>query len=250
VIVGRLLAPFPHLPSAVDLPPRPSRRRWHPAEPEWRARSAATPSRPPVSRRLPRARKAHTASTVSSWIAALLLVVSTPPPLVAQVPEGAGVSRGRHLETFPIMAIFRVYSAQYSHPVTERTDLIIGAAYVNVDVQDRTGATIGRLHAPTVPIGARRYLWRNAHVEYQLWPAYNSYLDYVEERYHHGFDLYSEARAGYRFDFSIRASPLFTRVQYVVGFGIYPGDKPENFLEASSDAHPFHVPSASIGIRF
>jgi hypothetical protein len=37
-------------------------------------------------------------------------------------------------------------------------------------------------------------------------------------------------------------------VQY--GFGLYPGNKPDNFREAAEDQPVFHVPSLSIGLRF
>jgi hypothetical protein len=123
-------------------------------------------------------------------------------------------------------------------------------AYVNVEVSDQADAVIGQLNAPTVPIGLRRYVWRNAHLEYQLWPAYNFYYDRVGERYYNGFDLYNEIRGGYRLDFTLRGRPLFTNLQYVYGFGLYPGNKPDNFTLAVEDAPPFHVPSISIGLKF
>jgi len=62
--------------------------------------------------------------------------------------------------------------------------------------------------------------------------------------------LYNEFRAGYRFDFDLGRIPLFSSVQYVYGFGLYPGNKPQNFIQAVEDAPPFHVPSVSIGLRF
>ncbi len=148
------------------------------------------------------------------------------------------------------MALFEVYSLQYSYRITSHLSLITGLAYVNVDVDDPQGKTIGKMHSPTIPMGLRAYFYRNAHVEYQLWPAYNFYYDRISSRYYNGFDLYNELRAGYRVDFTIANVPLFTNLQYVFGFGLYPGNKPENFTEATEDAPIFHAPSISIGKRF
>ncbi len=160
-------------------------------------------------------------------------------------------STNRHfIETFPIMAAFKVYSVQYSYALSSRLDLVTGLAYVNVFIDNRHGDRIGRLHSPTIPVGLRAYAWRALHVEYQLWPAWNAYQDIEGERWYKGFDLYNEIRGGYRLDFSLVGVPLFTNLQYVYGFGLVPGNKPRNFMDAVEDAPPFHVPSASIGIRF
>jgi hypothetical protein len=183
-------------------------------------------------------------------LAVLCLGVS---PAYAQTQEREADEvppRRHHVETFPIMAAVDVYSVQYTYAIHRRLEAIVGVAYVNVEVHDRSDVVIGRMHAPTLPVGLRWYVWRNAHVEYQLWPAYNAYRDGVEQRYYRGFDLYNEFRAGYRFDFSLGRVPLFSSLQYVYGFGLYPGNKPENFIQAVKDAPPFHVPSLSIGLRF
>jgi hypothetical protein len=189
--------------------------------------------------------------TLASPLAAALLVLLLPATAGAQSqPAPPGVTHRHHLEVFPIVALFDIYSAQYGYRVSPRNELIVGLTYVNIQVTDRDDRVIGRFHAPTLPLGFRRYLWRNAHVEYQIWPAYNFYYDKVGERYHNGFDLYNEARAGYRIDFSLGAVPLFANAQYVYGFGLYPGNKPDNFTEAAKDQPVFHVPSLSIGLRF
>jgi hypothetical protein len=80
--------------------------------------------------------------------------------------------------------------------------------------------------------------------------VYNNYYDRIGDRHYAGFDLYNEVRARYRVDFCLGGAPLFTNLQWVYGFGIYPGNKPDNFRQAADDAPPFHVPSVSIGVRF
>ncbi len=187
---------------------------------------------------------------ITVFAAVLVLLVGVAAHMHAQTPEPETAPRRHHVEMFPIMAAFDVYSVQYAYRIHPRLEAIAGVAYVNVKVHDRYDTFIGRMHAPTLPFGLRCHVWRNAHLEYQLWPAYNAYHDSVEDRYYNGFDLYNELRVGYRFDFNLGRIPLFSSVQYVYGFGLYPGNKPRSFIQAVEDAPPFHVPSLSMGLRF
>lgn len=154
------------------------------------------------------------------------------------------------IEAFPIVALFKIYSVQYAYAFSPNYNLIIGLAYVNVVIEDRGGNEIGQLFAPTVPIGIRRFLWKKLHVEYQLWPAYNMYYEKNEKKYYKGFDLYNEFRAGYKFDVRVGRLPFFLNLQYVLGFGLYPGNKPNSFIERSKEVPIFHAPSIAIGLRF
>lgn len=154
------------------------------------------------------------------------------------------------VETFPIMAAFGVYSLQYVYDWTENDSLILGLAYVNSTVSNQKNEVIGQFFAPTIPIGYRRYLLGNFHVEYQLWPAYNCYFDKTEDKFYNGFDLYSELRAGYRLDLKFGNTPFFLNLQYVYGIGLIPGNKPESFIKVAEESPPFHVPSISVGIKF
>ena len=63
-----------------------------------------------------------------------------------------------------------------------------------------------------------------------------------------GFDFYNEFRAGYRLGFRLGTRPMLTSLQYAFGFGIHPGNKPDNYLEAIEDQPTFHAPSISVGI--
>lgn len=179
-------------------------------------------------------------------VAASLLAA---PALAEDEGKDPGLEHRHLVEVFPIVAFFRIYSVQYSYRLLPWLDAVTGFTYVGANVEDQQGNQVGRYSAPTVPVGLRAYFWRNAHVEYQLWPAWNTYHERATGRSHAGFDLYSEIRVGYRLDFQLWGLPLFTNLQYVVGFGLYPGNKPESFFEAVEGAPLFHVPSASIGIR-
>lgn len=189
-------------------------------------------------------------TAVLATVAVLLALAEAPACAQPLGKEMVEAGPRHHVEAFPIMAFFDVYSVQYAYRIRPHFEPIFGLAYVNVKVKDRSDAVIGRMHAPTLPVGLRWYVWGNAHLEYQLWPAYNAYRDHVEDRYYKGFDLYNEFRVGYRLDFQLGRRSLFSSLQYVYGFGLYPGNKPERFIQAVEDAPPFHVPSLSIGLRF
>jgi hypothetical protein len=157
----------------------------------------------------------------------------------------------RHaIEIFPLVALAKIYSVQYTYSLTPRDQLIAGFAYLNIIIEDNDGNAIGQFHSPTIPIGYRRYLWRNLHAEYQLWPAYNRYFEKNEEKFYDGFDLYNEFRAGFSFHFKAGSLPLSITPQYVFGFGLWPGNKPESFTEANRENPVFHAPTLSVGIKF
>lgn len=159
-------------------------------------------------------------------------------------------SKHHAVEVFPITPFVGIYSAQYLYGFSPKDHLILGVAYVNVKTRNGEGEEVGRFHSPTLPIGYRRFFWKNLHAEYQLWPAYSMFYENKEGRYYRGFDLYNEFRAGYLFNFKLGRIPLFLNLQYVYGFGLYPGNKPASFLEATKDQPHFHTPSVLMGIRF
>jgi len=157
----------------------------------------------------------------------------------------------RHsIEIFPLVAFFQIYSAQYTYAMTPKDHLISGFAYLNINVEDRDGNTIGRFHSPTITVGYRRFVWKNLHAEYQLWPAYSRYFEKNEEKYYTGFDLYNEFRAGYLIQFEAWSIPVFINPQYAFGFGLLPGNKPDSFIKVSKDNPVFHAPTVSIGVKF
>ena len=156
----------------------------------------------------------------------------------------------RHaVEFFPITPFVGIYTAQYLNEFSPKNHLILGIAFVNVKTRNREGEEVGQFYSPTIPIGYRRFIWKNLHAEYQLWPAYGIFYEKKEGRYYKGFDLYNEFRAGYLFNFKLGRVPLFLNLQYVYGFGLIPGNKPQTFVEAARDQPHFHAPSLSVGIR-
>ena len=98
------------------------------------------------------------------------------------------------IEFSPVSPFIRIYAAQYARQMTDSDELIIGGGYTNIRYDD------GQSHAPTFLIGWRRYIWKKAHAEYQLWPSYNWYWEENEQKYYEGAELWNEFRFGYAFD--------------------------------------------------
>lgn len=158
--------------------------------------------------------------------------------------EVAGKTHG--IEIFPQVIPFRIYSAQYVYGASNN-NFILGFTYLNNFYPQKKGA-IGQFFAPTVPIGYRRYLWRNLNIEGQLWPAYNFYKDLSQNKFYNGFDLAGSMRFGYRFDFKVMRLPVYTNVQIEYLFGIYKGNKPDNFDDIQVDLPIF--PAISLGYKW
>jgi hypothetical protein len=150
----------------------------------------------------------------------------------------------RHsIDLCPISPLFDIWAVQYSYRFAPRSDLMLGLAYTNIRYED-----IGRSHAPTLIAGYKHFVWKNLHAEYQLWPAYNAFRSYDDGLLYRGFEVWNEARVGYKIDFEVGARPMYLNLQYLYGFGLYPGNKPQAFLD-----HPertFHSPIFFVGTRF
>jgi hypothetical protein len=177
-------------------------------------------------------------------IAAALLWLA-PAGLAAQEPQAAARPARRHAVEFsPASPLIRIYAVQFARRVTERDEILVGGAYTNIKYD------FGRSHAPTAIIGYRRYVWRHVHLEYQLWPSYNWFYETNERRYYNGPELWNEFRPGYTFDFRMGETPAFVNVQYLIGFGLYGGNKPQSFKDKASDEPVFTAPMVFVGWRF
>jgi len=64
------------------------------------------------------------------------------------------------IEIFPQVIPFKIYSAQLAYGLSDYDYFIIGFTYLNNYYPNKEDAA-GRFHAPTIPIGYRRYLWKN-----------------------------------------------------------------------------------------
>jgi hypothetical protein len=164
----------------------------------------------------------------------------------AQEMSGGQPSERSAMEFSPVSPFIRIYAAQFAQRLTNKDELIVGGAYANIKYDD------GQSHAPTFIMGYRRYIWRKAHAEYQLWPSYNWYWEANEEKYYEGAELWNEFRFGYTFDFDIGQAPWFINVQYLVGWGLYGEDsKPQSWKDqVARDGEVFAAPMFFMGWRF
>ncbi|HET9136525.1 MAG TPA: hypothetical protein VFO76_07805 [Candidatus Kapabacteria bacterium] len=176
----------------------------------------------------------------------VLLLVSA--PLFAKVTDTV-VAESKYKQAIdfsPLSPAFRIYAVQYTYEFSEKNEVMLGLAYVNVTNKD-----IGINHDPTIVVGYRRYLWKKLHLEYQLWPGYNHYFSIPENTYFDGFDLWNEFRLGYRMDFHISTLPVYLNYQVLAGFGLYGGNKPQSFKDwAKRQPFFFVAPVLFMGIRF
>lgn len=164
--------------------------------------------------------------------------------LITGIANGQ-IKENRHtIEISPLSPMFKIYAVQYGYLLSQKNELMIGFAYANIEYEE------GRSHAPTLILGYRRFLWKGLHIEYQIWPAYNDYFETSEQKYYSGFELWNEFRTGYQFNFKILKVPLTINPQLLFGFGIYPGNKPDSFIEIMKKEPLFIYPNVFIGVKF
>ena len=121
--------------------------------------------------------------------AAALLAAAAPARAAAGGP--LDLAHRHAVEVSPMAPMFRIYGAQYAYALDERSELIVGAYFMNMGAKRAAGASspvadlfvtpntrtrdVGTNHGYSAMLGYRRYLWRALHLEYQLWPAYNEF---------------------------------------------------------------------------
>ncbi len=140
------------------------------------------------------------------------------------------------LEISPLSPFIHIYALQYGYQFTPKDELIVGLSYMNIRYD------FGSTHAPGCIAGYRRFLWKNLHVEYQLWPAYDSFYEKNEGKYYRSFDVWNEMRLGYQFDVEISNVPIFISVQWPFGFGLYASNKPQSFKDHEKENRFFCFP--------
>ena len=145
----------------------------------------------------------------------------------------------------PMSPFIRIYGVQLGYKLNPKNELLTGLAYTNLHLDP------GVTHSPSVILGYRRYLWRNLHIEYQIWPSYDNFYAYKEDAYFKSFDIWNEFRFGYQFNFKIKDKSLYTSVQWPFGFGLYSTNKPQSFKEHEEKEKFFYqFPLWFIGIKF
>lgn len=175
-----------------------------------------------------------------SVLFALTLVLVTP-----RAARGADdeVEPRHSIEVSPISPFIRIYAVHYGYMLTPRDELVVGPAYMNIRYD------FGHTNAAALILGYRRYLWKNLHLEYQLWPIYDWFWEAGEEKVYPSFDLWNEARLGYRFDFHLGEVQLYVTPQWAFGFGLYAQNKPASFEAARRENPIFTAPLLFLGVK-
>lgn len=175
------------------------------------------------------------------------MAINMPQHIIAQsdIHTETQESLRHSIDVSPISPFIGIYGIQYSYEFLPKNEFITGLAYMNIEFD------FGATHSPALILGYRRYLWKNLHIEYQIWPCYDDFYETNEQKYYSGFDVWNEFRLGYRFDFKIKRQNLYTSFQWPFGFGLYAGNKPESFLEHEKENRFFYqFPLLFVGIRF
>lgn len=168
------------------------------------------------------------------------------------------------IELSPLSPVFKIYAIQYAYSFDEKNIGVIGFAYSHlVDnaqtkkypdwmkyilTQNKRTKDYGVSNAYTLFFGYRRYIWNRFNLEYQLWPAYNSYYSYQEKKYYNGFDLWNELRSGYTVNLQLAKQSTYINLQYLFGMGLVRGYKPDDFGKEGDRI--VHYPLFFIGWRF
>lgn len=152
----------------------------------------------------------------------------------------------RHSIDFsPISPLIKIYGIHYNYKIAPKDELIAGLGYMNIHFD------FGNTNSPALILGYRRYLWKNLHIEYQLWPCYDEFWEKNERKIYKSFDVWNEFRFGYQFDFHLAKLPCYASLQWPFGFGLYASNKPESFKEhEKSNRFFYQFPLIFTGIRF
>lgn len=125
------------------------------------------------------------------------------------------------IETSATFPFVHIYSAQAAIKVFDRDRVLLGAAYQNWRDDDFGGTAPGTAHAATLLVGYRLYFWKGAHIEVELYPAYNHLDSKVNGRRYSGWELWSEERIGYQFDFELGGVSLYVIPQPGIGHALW-----------------------------
>jgi hypothetical protein len=83
----------------------------------------------------------------------------------------------RHgIELSPLSPVMNIYGVLYSYGITKKDWLVGGPVYMQIKYD------FGHTDAWALIVGYRRYLWRNLHLEYQLYPTYDDFYERNEDR--------------------------------------------------------------------
>lgn len=135
--------------------------------------------------------------------------------------------------TYPIA---RIYQVHISYNPGGNHEYFFGPAYQNFTSGSITS------NALTLIIGYRYYVWKNLHIEVEMWPAYNPMFSNITELHYRGVEIWGEFKIGYKFSL---LRNMFIQPSPGIGFGILRTNKPPNF--STDIKSPIFAPQLIIG---
>ena len=159
----------------------------------------------------------------------------------------------RSLITDPLLPLFNSFVMLYEQPITTRDAFLLGFWYSKAtETYPKMLQYPGYIQNYAPILAYRRYFWRGFHAEYQLYPGYSIFHEEAIKKNSQSFTLFTEFRAGYRFNFSIGKLALLLNFQWPVGFTIYESNQPESFREINQQDPVFYIfwPNIYLGVRF
>jgi hypothetical protein len=153
-----------------------------------------------------------------------------------------------NIETSLTFPINRIYMVNMAYSFKDKNEILFGYAFQNW--KNVSAKPMGQAHANTITIGYRYYFWRGLNSELMLFPAYNKFESFVDNKSYSGFEIWSEYRLGYKFDVNTNLCNFYINIQPGVGHAIYmqniwPGLNKNAFRKESLS----FIPQIAIGFK-
>lgn len=180
-------------------------------------------------------------------VLAFLLLAGPAFPVSAQNPDK---QKKWSLETSLTFApAAQIYMLKASLSISERSEVGFGPAFQNWKNTDE--APMGQANAYTLLLSYRYFFWKNFHVELELWPAYNHFNSFIDDKTYKGLELWVEYKVGYKVNLTNR---LYINFQPGLAHGLWmqnkwPDSKDDTYLDFLKNSFVF-VPQVLVGWTF
>jgi hypothetical protein len=184
------------------------------------------------------------------WLVFVSLFLSLIPCYAEEIAKSANDSLDAKLgiETSLTFPIVNIYMAQLAYQFKGNNELLFGPC---LQYWTDQGEAKGSAHAYSLLFGYRKYIYKQIHLEAQLFPAYNVFNSTIDGNTYKGFELWSEYRIGWKFQFKagdysiyLIPQPGFTLALYLEN--IWPGMSESTYRQNSI----LFVPQVILGLNF
>ncbi len=142
---------------------------------------------------------------------------------------------------------FSIYEITYHRQYDSQDEVILGVFYESNTTTSLSGTTYpGKSQSYSLVLGYRKHLWKNLHLDYQLYLLNRKYFENNEQKNYVSFEIWNEFHLGYQFDFSIMETPFYITPQFLVGFCLNKSNEPQSFKILDKKNPPYHYPDLYI----